>query len=314
MTNTADLMQSLYSQFGELPGISIELHQDLIAIAVATRSATATVFLQGAQVSQYGLKDQPPILWLSPLCDYQAGQALRGGVPVCWPWFGELAKNPGTVSGQINHPDPPAHGFVRNRDWQLLDVQIHSPAHTRLLLGLEITAGSEPLWPFASELQLEIDISESLQISLTSINRDNRAFYFSSALHSYFNIGAIDKVTVEGLSGLSYIDALDNWKPKQQQGLLDITGEVDRIYQKIKQPLLIHDKGHDRFIEVSSHGSESAVIWNPWQDKARRLSCFPAQAYQHMLCIEPACALEDCIELQPGQSHKLLTKICTHCG
>lgn len=311
MTDNAALMQSLYSRFGELPGISIELHKALIAIAVETRTATATIFLQGAQVSEYGLKNQPPTLWLSPLCNYKPGQPLRGGVPICWPWFGELAKNPEPITAQIDQPDPPAHGFARNRDWQLLDIQVPSPEQTRLLLNLEIEAGAEPFWPFASELQLEIRIGEELELRLSTFNHDQKPFHYSTALHSYFNINAIDKLTIEGLAEKPYIDALDNWETKSQAGALSVNREIDRIYQQLKQPIVLHDLGHQRTIEVSSQGTHSAVIWNPWQDKAKRLGCFPDDAYKKMLCVEPACALNDCVELQPGQSHQLITTITT---
>ena len=109
-------MQTLYSQYGELPGISIELHKELIAVAVETSSATARIFLQGAQISEYELKGQAPTLWLSPECDYRPGQPLRGGIPISWPWFGAMDRNPDAISGQLDDPSPPAHGFARNRN------------------------------------------------------------------------------------------------------------------------------------------------------------------------------------------------------
>ncbi len=118
-------MQQLYSQFGDLPGISIELHKQLLAIRVENKQATATVFLQGAQLSDYQKQGEQPIIWCSPHCDYQNGQSLRGGIPLCWPWFGDLARNPEPVRQHINQTtDAPAHGFVRNRLWSLSTVEI----------------------------------------------------------------------------------------------------------------------------------------------------------------------------------------------
>lgn len=310
MTDTATRMQSLYAQYGELPGISIELHKDLIAIAIENSVACARLFLQGAQLSDYSLNKQPATLWLSPLCDYKKGQPLRGGVPICWPWFGDLDRNPAVIQAQLSHDSPPAHGFARNRDWQLVDIQIPNPEQTRLLLSLDINAGEESLWPYACQLQLQVDIGKELDIQLTTTNRDQHPFYFSTALHCYFNVSAIDNVQIEGLEGKPYIDALDDWQQHQQQGPLMIAQEVDRIYQQLDQPVRLCDSGWRRNTEVSSRGCHSAVLWNPWQDKARRLSCFEDTAYQQMLCIETTNAQENCVELQPGQSHQLATRIC----
>ena len=311
MTDTASMMQSLYSQFGELPGINIELHKELIAIAVETSTATARIFLQGAQLSEYGLKGQAPTLWLSPECNYLPGQPLRGGIPICWPWFGDLNRNCESVSRQIDDPNAPTHGFARHRNWQLTDIEIPSPEQTRLLLTLNIKTGEEPLWPFASQLQLQVDVGQVLDIQLTTINCDQRPFSFSAALHSYFNISDIDNISLDGLAEKPYTDAQDNWQLKQQQGSLRIDQEVDRIYQQLDQAIVLTDTGHQRSTEVTSQGSHSAIIWNPWIEKSKRLSCFSEDAYQQMLCIETANAQEDYIELQAGQSHSLCARITT---
>ncbi len=305
MNDIATQMQSLYSQYGELAGISIELHKELIAITVENQAATACVFLQGAQISHYSHSDQPAILWLSPCCDYRAGQPLRGGIPICWPWFGELDKNPAPVRQQINSDNTPAHGFVRNRDWQLADVSIINPALTRLCLKLDIAAGEEALWPFATQLQLNIEIGNQLKISLEITNRDSRSFHFSAALHSYFALSDITAIHIDGLDDKPFVDSLDHWQQKQQQGPITFTGEVDRIYQQLEDPITLIDPDQQTTITVQAEGSNSAVIWNPWCDKAKTLSQFTDDAYRQMVCIETANALDDCIELAPGNSHCL---------
>ncbi|MEH6604537.1 MAG: hypothetical protein V7711_03060, partial [Pseudomonadales bacterium] len=134
----ASTMQQLYAQFGELPGVTIELHKELIAISVVNQAATATVFLQGAQLSHYQLPNQHPIIWCSDLCDYSEGQSLRGGIPVCWPWFGDLNRNPDKLKQQVTGLDAPAHGFVRKQIWQLDNVQILNDKTTQLVLSLAV--------------------------------------------------------------------------------------------------------------------------------------------------------------------------------
>lgn len=305
MTSTANLMHSLYSQFGELAGITIEIHKELIAIAVENQAATARVFLQGAQVCDYARKNQPPILWLSPLCEYRPGQPLRGGVPICWPWFGALDKNPQTIKQQIKDNNSPAHGLVRDRNWQLLDIQIQDARKTRLLFSLDIIGAEEALWPYSSQLQLQVDIGETLEIQLTISNLDQRAFSFSNALHTYFHVSDIDKVEVAGLENKTYIDAIDNWEQKKQQGPIRVNQEVDRIYQQLDQAISLNDEGLGRTITIKADGSHSAIIWNPWVEKSRTLSCFDELAYQQMICIETANVLDDSINLEPGQSHRL---------
>ncbi len=305
-------MQQLYSQFGEIPGITIELHKELLAIRVQNQQADATVFLQGAQLSHYQKQAEPPIIWCSPLCDYQGGQPLRGGIPLCWPWFGNLADNPKAVQQQIeaalstenntaNNPIA-AHGFVRNRLWSLSSVENINEGHTRLTLQLSLATGEEPLWPHACDLKLTIDVSNNLTLRLQVTNNSEQSLAFSSALHSYFAIANIEQVAVNGLEELPYIDALENRSTKVQQGSLTFNQEVDRIYKDTKA-ITLTDKHWQRVITVENQGSNSTVLWNPWQDKARRLSHFADDAYKEMLCIETANADEDFVQLAAGKQH-----------
>ena len=307
-------MQQLYSQFGQIPGISIELHKELVAVQVENQQASATVFLQGAQLSHYQKQAEPPIIWCSPLCDYQHGQPLRGGIPLCWPWFGELAQNPEPVRHQIGaraitEEPVAAHGFVRNRLWELRTIDQLDPGHTRLTLQLRLADGEEPLWPHACELQLIIDIGATLQLQLQIRNNSMQNVVFSSALHSYFAVANIDQVTVNGLQGLDYIDCLDNWTTHHQQAALTIDREIDRIYQGAHNEIVLVDASLQRTIHLHCKGSNSTVLWNPWRDKARQLSHFAADGYKQMLCIETANAGQDFVQLGSRECHQIALTI-----
>ena len=302
-------MQQLYSQFGELEGVSIELHKELLAIRIDNQQATATIFLQGAQLSHYQKNGEQPTIWCSPHCDYQAGQPLRGGIPLCWPWFGDIKKNPAAIQQLINQPDASAHGFIRNRDWQLLKVEQPHAGLTQVELGLTLSEGEEPLWPFATQLSLTISIGEQLQLHYTVHNQSPHSVVFSNALHSYFAVSDISQVQVNGLENLNYIDCTDKRSKQRQQGPVIIDKEVDRNYSGTYSDISLVDKRWQRVITLNVQGSNSAVLWNPWQDKAKRLSQFADNAYQQMLCIETANIDADSVELAHNESHQLTLTI-----
>lgn len=306
----ADQINALYQQFGQLPGITIEIHRQLIAIGISNRAATATVFLQGAQLSHYQPQGQQPVIWCSPLCDYQQGKSLRGGIPVCWPWFGDLQKNPAAITSQYERLErAPAHGIVREREWGLDSITIVNPSETVLSLSLNLDADSDPFWPFASQLQMELSVGAALNCRLTITNGDHRPFYFSAALHSYLGISDCEQAMVEGLEDCRYIETLNDWSEQRQSGPVLIDRELDRIYGPVPNTIRLKDQTWQRELTLASTGSNSAVVWNPWRDKAKRLSCFADTAYREMLCIETANALDDCVMLKPGLSHCLGVKI-----
>lgn len=308
--NLAEQLQQLYAQYGDIPGITIELHKELIAIAIKNKHASATVFLQGAQISQYQRHQQATTLWLSPECDYKQGQALRGGIPICWPWFGDINRNPEIIKQQYNDlPVLPAHGLVRDVDWQLDNITSLDDGSNQLKLSLDLSPNDQTVWPYESHLSCTITIGPQLHIEFTVRNTDEQSFSYSSALHSYLAVDGIEGVSIIGLDGSEFIDGLDDWQSKTQQGPVTIDGEVDRIYQTNHSTITVNDKGYNRDISLNSQGSNSCVIWNPWIEKSKRLSCFDDLAYQEMLCIETANVLDDIITLAPQQDHTLALTI-----
>ena len=271
--------------------------------------AQLLVAKQGAQVLSYQVGDEPPIIWLNEKAQFKQGHGIRTGVPVCWPWFGNLALNPQSVQA-MRHSDEPAtaHGLVRTREWEVLEIDDAGEA-LHIALGLPHIEGGLPGWPHDVALTLNIRLDSQLHISLTSHNRSSIPVSISQALHSYFAVSDIQQVQVSGLHDCHYLETLDDWQLRQQQGALRFSGETDRIYLGLPDCLYLDDPLWQRRLCLESQGSRSAILWNPWQDKAQRLSQFPAQAWQQMLCIETANVWDDCLHLAPGAQHSLQLRL-----
>jgi len=305
---TIDLLSQ---RFANIAGVSFSVRNELGLIRIDNPYANAEILLQGAQLITFALRDQQPVVWNSPLAGFKKGVSSRGGIPVCWPWFGDAARNPKAMHTQLIGTELPAHGFVRGIDWQLEAINTVADA-TEVVLSLDIDASTHPAWSFATHLIVTHCIGPTLTTTFSIENRDARAFCFSTALHTYFAVSDIDSVSVEGFDGCRYVDALDDWKIKKQSAEIVIEREVDRIYLGTPSRSVIHDAGWQRDVIVETQGSRSAVVWNPWTTKAKRLSDFASDAYGDMLCIETANVMDDIISLAPGVTHRLGVAITCH--
>lgn len=293
-----------------VPSVSVEETQweGLSGWRITTAYGEAWLARQGAQLLRYQPYGQPPVLWLSDAATYLPGQPVRGGIPICWPWFGELARNPEAVRRMTDPAGKhPAHGLARSRDWTL-DAAEKSHGDVFLRLSLLVEQGL-PGWPHAARLSVEYRFGERLAIELRTDNLSDHRLTISQAMHSYFAVGDSRQVRIEGLNGLRYVDTLDDWTVHKQQGLLSIEGEIDRIYLGIEQPLTIVDPVYQRRIRVHSEGSRSAVVWNPGTVKTQRLSQMKPDAWEQMLCIETARVLEDAMVIEPGGSEAISVEI-----
>lgn len=288
-----------------MPADIQRLEQDQLSCwRIRHGDAELLVAEQGAQVLSYRRGDAPPIIWLSEEAAMRSGQSVRGGVPVCWPWFGDLARNPQSVQQLYQGEAAPAHGLVRAIDWTMEDPVVDADGVTLRLTCPQAAAGL-PQWPQHAGLQLEIRLDQALHLDLTSENRGERPLALSQALHTYFAISDIHQVSVTGLAGRRYIETLEGWQQRQQQGDLRFTAETDRVYLDLEPTLTLVDPDWNRRLVLTSRGSASAVLWNPWIAKAQRLSSFADDAWQRMLCIETANVLDDLIVLEPGARHTL---------
>ena len=281
----------------------IEMDQ-LICWRIRRGDNEVLVAEQGAQVLSYR-QGEVPVIWLSEEAAFQQGQSVRGGVPVCWPWFGDLARNPDDVQAMYQgETEAPFHGLVRGLDWQL-DQQRCEGDTGILEFTCPQALGALPGWAHRVELRLQIRLDERLHISLTSRNLGDQPMAISQALHTYFAVGDIHQVSVPGLDGRRYIETLEDWQQRQQQADPQINGETDRIYLDLPPVLHLLDPAWKRRISLETSGSRSAILWNPWIAKAQRLSQFASDAWQRMLCIETANVMGDRILLKAGASHTL---------
>ncbi|MNR00061.1 putative glucose-6-phosphate 1-epimerase [compost metagenome] len=236
---------------------------------------------------------------------FKTGKSIRAGVPVCWPWFGNFERNPPSVKAmRVSHEPAPAHGLVRAMDWELGGIEAEGES-LKVEFLLPYPEGGLPGWPHQVDLKLSIRLDEQLHINLISHNVGTETVTISQALHSYFAVSDVRNVHVEGVDGLSYIETLEDWKTKKQSGDLRFTGETDRIYLDAPPLQSIVDPAWERRIELTSTGSRTAVIWNPWIDRAAAFSDMADDGWQRMLCIETANVMGDVVSLAPGASHTL---------
>lgn len=261
-------------------------------VRLAARGNGAGVAIQGAQVLDWTHAGRQQI-WLSSAAQLGSSKPVRGGIPVCWPWFGPHAED----------GNKPSHGFVRTRAWTVLRTHCTSDLGT-VAITFSFTTGPEheALWPYAAEVQLTVTLGAGLSLALETINKGARPLLLSEALHTYFAVSDVADVRIEGLAGESYIDKLDRESVKLQSGEVIIDREVDRIYLGKTDDITLRDG--DRAITIRSRGSASAVVWNPWVDKSLRLGDMgAADAYRGMVCIETANAARDIVLLPPGGRH-----------
>lgn len=283
-----------------VPGhLAFAAHPSGIAAHIRNAHATASVALYGAQPLTFQPHGAPPLLWLSEQAVYAPGKAIRGGIPLCWPWFG---PHPSDLS-------LPAHGFVRTRVWQVLSASGAPGGATALRLGLTDDDASRALWPHPFELELALLVGGALQLELLVRNTGEAPLSFSGALHSYFTVGDVAQIAVGGLDGAEYLDQTDAMRRVRQSGPVRFAGEVDRIYLDTEAECAVEDPSLGRTIRVAKSGSRSTVVWNPWAEKARRLADMADDAYRGMVCVETANAAEDAVTLAPGAEHRLLVRI-----
>jgi len=272
------------------------LINDFRYIEISNTSARVKIALQGAHVFHYERVDEKPLLWLSKNSFIEKGKAIRGGIPVCWPWFGKHPTN----------SELPQHGFARSSVWELLEAEEIDGHTTEVLFQLQPSAESFQLWPHKFELLLAIIVGRTLSLALTTRNCDTQPFEITAALHSYLAVENIKKVYVEGLADKSYFDKVTG-ENRTQQGKLTVCQEVDRVYRKVDYPVTLHD--HARTLHVDAQGSSTAVVWNPWIEKCVAMADMKDDAYKTMLCIEAANAPGDACMLTPGAEHTLTSVI-----
>lgn len=292
--NTAS---SLNSRFGIANRIVFK--QDpggLVLMDVVNEQASASLATQGAHLMSWTPCGDAPVIWLSPAAKLVPGKAIRGGVPVCWPWFGPHASEAAF----------PSHGIARCAPWEVIESRQLSDDATRLVFRLSANETALALWPYASELELHITVGAALELELVTRNSGATPFIVGEALHSYFAVGDVRLARIYGLEDCAYIDKVAGGKLEAaQHGPVTVAGEVDRVYLESSADCWIDDPSLKRRIRIEKRGSRSSVVWNPWREKAAALDDMGEDSYLHMLCVESGNVADNAVSVAPGGEHRL---------
>jgi len=259
--------------------------------------AWARIALNGGHVMEWTPSGETPVLYLSPDAEFQIGKPIRGGIPICWPWFGP----------HPSRPDAPAHGFVRTKIWELAEVR-GMPSGVELTLALSGKGESEPNWPHDFSLKFVIRIGAELEAKLMIRNTGNVEWTMSGALHTYLKVSEVTQIQIRGLHGTSFVEGRLSPERRLQRGDVVISQEVDRLYAS-DGAVEIEDPCAERTLIVEKGGSRSTVVWNPWIEKSKRLGDLPDDAYPGFLCVESTNAGDDTITIPAGGEHTLLTRV-----
>ena len=280
-------VQSLCEQF-KVPGLHFEAGQGgLTKAVVATPVASGEVYLQGAHVTSWQPAGHEPVLWMSRSSLFQPGKPIRGGVPLCFPWFGPHGSD----------PSAPAHGFARTALWEVTEARTTAEGGVSLSLQTRIDSFSVRFTvEFGSVLQMTLMTEPGPGISIGQ--------RFEDALHTYLSVSDVRNVSITGLEQVRYIDKVDGALEKPATGAaIEFTGETDRVYLKTDSECQLHDPGRNRTIAISKSGSQSTVVWNPWIAKSARMPDFGDHEWPEMVCIETANVGSNAIELAANSSH-----------
>ncbi|MBU1668432.1 D-hexose-6-phosphate mutarotase [bacterium] len=269
-----------------------ELNNGFKYIEVKNAYAEAKIALQGAHIFHYQVQEKAALLWVSEKAFFEKGKAIRGGIPICFPWFG-LNKNDATL---------PQHGFARTAEWRVVIEEELNEGTTHVQLQLKQNEERLKLWAYHFDVRLDVVVDSKLSITLSVTNTDTKAFELSTALHSYFTISAIKNVVIRGLEKRRYYDSLLK-ETCVQEGTVVINEEVDRVYFDTTETVLLEDE--KRTIAINQEGSNSMVLWNPWIEKSKQMADMTDDGYQTMVCLETANALEDTRMVQPNETHIL---------
>ena len=303
-------LESSYKKFAIENCLSVtEGKGGLPFIEIDNGYASALISIYGAQVLSYKSKlndnnenIDKDLLFVSEKAYFEQGQAIKGGIPICWPWFG---RDPEGLGRQM-------HGFARNMLWQLEETNSNNNGETKVVLSLGPTEETYKLWPHDFKVVLTIIVGKTLKLSLQTVNIGSNAFTITQALHTYFSVADIGQIQIDGLDKIEYIDTVGGvFKTKVQEGGITINEEIDRIYTNAHAQTTLADKMLNREVTIDSIGSKTTVVWNPWVDISEKSADLEDDSYRRFICIETANAAEDTIEIEPNESFTIEAEYST---
>lgn len=278
--------------------IRFEKLADGVVVAEIDNSlATATISLYGGHVVSWRPKHQvEPVLWVSNLVQFKPGKAIRGGVPICWPWFGAHPSN-ATL---------PAHRYARTSAWEVASVRALDNGATEITLALSDTNLSRDHGPQAVRLSVRITVGATLEVALSTTNEGDQPQVLSEGLHTYFKVVDVTKISVLGLDGSEYVDLLRDNLRCQQVGPVRFDGELGRIYINNQATCVIDDPLLHRRIHIKKSGSRSTAVWNPWTLTAAKMDDLgQKEGWRDIVCVESANTLVNQVRVATRASHTI---------
>jgi glucose-6-phosphate 1-epimerase len=263
-------------------------------LVIGTVEADAEIYLHGAHVTQFQPHGQKPVLFISGKSWFEAGKPIRGGVPICFPWFGPRQDG----------KHGPAHGFARLLEWDLVGAQETRGGSVELNFRFASNTGTRKEWDSDFEVNYRITVGTALGMELRVRNTSSQPMRFEEALHTYLAVSDVRQVSVEGLAGTSYSDRVGTPHTETEGAApIRVAAETDRIYMNTRATCVVRDPGWQRRLVVEKAGSDATVLWNPWIAKAKAMPDFGDDEWPLMLCIETCNVREQAVILAPGQSH-----------
>jgi glucose-6-phosphate 1-epimerase len=273
-------------------------------ISVTAPSASAEIYLHGAQITSWkpANAEQPAnaeeVLFLSQRSTWQDGRAIRGGIPVCFPWF----------RGKADDPAAPAHGVVRTKEWRLESVRVDGESVV-VICSTESDESTRRWWPHSFRLVHRLSIGSSLRLELIVTNTGQAPFSFEEALHTYFRVSNAENVSIRGLDQIKYLDNVDGNRQKTQSGDLVLTAKTDNAYVDVHGAAELIDPAWRRSIRTEKAHSATTVVWNPWQEGAASLSDLGDDEWRQFACVEASNILGSAISLAPREEHRMQANI-----
>lgn len=280
----------------EIAGVAeiVEGNGGLPKVHITTPEVSGDIYLHGAHVTSWKPSGTEEALFLSSQSQWEHGRAIRGGVPICFPWFG----------GKSDDPTAPAHGFVRTKEWRLESISQTGRTVT-VSMFTESDESTRKSWPGDFRLVYRAAFGPELGLELQMCNTGRTTLRFEEALHAYHRVRNIQEARLRGLDGIQYLDKTDSNRKKMQYGEIAITGETDRIYLDTAGAIELTDPVINRATHVLKENSRTTVVWNPWIHKAQALSDLRDDEWKQMICIESSNVSDFAVDLAPGQQHTM---------
>lgn len=283
-----------------IPGIAkiVAGYGDMPKVSITTPAASAEIYLHGAHLTSWRPADSDEVIFLSEHARWEEGFAIRGGIPICFPWFRAKADD----------PHAPSHGFVRTTAWQLESI---TPDQDSVVVTfvMESDEATRRWWPHEFRLVYRVTVGAELKLELIMTNTGSTPLQFEEALHTYHRVGDVEKIRIAGLEGVAFLDNTDENREKVQRGDVVMPMATDNAYLNTRNTLELIDPVLRRRIRIEKQNSLSTVVWNPWEKGAKSLADLGDEEWRQMACVEACNILNAAVPLAPGEEHTMTVVI-----